>query len=122
MASFTQVSPNNPVRPSLPLYLPNAPTHLTLLIQSPSNIQSAVLTMQLLTVHSPAVNCFPVPLSHKYLPQHSILKHPQFMFLSQYTATSVTAIYKQANYISPYIKFIYFDNKMKKYVEKMEMK
>jgi len=34
MSSFTQVSPNNPAHPSLPLYLPNAPTLLTLPIQS----------------------------------------------------------------------------------------
>ena len=56
MASFTQVSPNNPVRPSLPLYLPNVPTHLTLPIQSPSNTQSAVLLMKLPTMQSPAVS------------------------------------------------------------------
>ena len=108
MASFTQVSPNNPVHPSRPLYLPNAPTHLTLLIQSPSNIQSAVLIMNLPTMQSPAVNCFPIPLNHKYLPQHSILRHPQFMFLPQYKATSFTPIHKQANYIYAYINFYIF--------------
>ena len=81
MASFTQASPNNPVRPSLPQYLTNAPTHLTLPIQSPSNIQSAALLMKLPIMQSPAVNSFPVPLNHKYLPHHPILKHPQFIFL-----------------------------------------
>ena len=30
-------------------------------IQSPSNIQSEALTMQLPTMHSPAANCFPIP-------------------------------------------------------------
>jgi len=30
IASVTQNSPNIPKHPSLPLYLPNAPTHLTL--------------------------------------------------------------------------------------------
>jgi hypothetical protein len=37
---------------------PNPPTHS---IQSPCNIQSAALTMQLTTMHSPAANCFPIP-------------------------------------------------------------
>jgi hypothetical protein len=30
-------------------------------IQSPSNIQSAAINMQLPTMHSPAANCFPIP-------------------------------------------------------------
>jgi len=47
-------------------------TNISLPIQSPSNIQSAPLTMQLHTMHSPAVNCFPIPLTHQYLPSHSI--------------------------------------------------
>jgi hypothetical protein len=59
-------------------------------------------------MQSPAINCFPVPLRHKYLPQHSILTHPQFMFLPQYKATSFTPVYKQANYISVYINFYIF--------------
>ena len=42
------------------------------LIQTSSNIQSAPLTMQLPTLHSPTVNCFPIPLTHQYLPSHSI--------------------------------------------------
>ena len=54
----------------------------------PNIIQSAVLIMKLPTMQSPAVNCPPVPLNHKYLPQHSILRHPQFMFLPQNKATS----------------------------------
>ena len=61
-----------------------SPTNISLPIQSPSNIQSAPLTIQLPTMHSPAVNCFPIPLSHQYLPQHYIVRHPQFMFLLQY--------------------------------------
>jgi len=47
-------------------------TNISLPIQSPSNIQSAPLAMQLPTMHSPAVNCFPIPLTHHYLPSHSI--------------------------------------------------
>jgi len=109
MASFTHVSPNNPVRPSLPLYPPNARTQLTLPIQSPSHIQSAVLLMKLPNMQSPAVNCFPFPLSHKYLPQHSILRHPQYMFLTPCKATSLTPIYKESNYISFYINIYIFE-------------
>ena len=113
MASYTQVSPNNPVRPTLLLYLPNAATRLTLRIQSPSTIHSAELIMKLPTMPSPAVNCFPFPFNHKYLPQHSILRHPQYMFITQC----------KANVLRPYLKrhiiflfiliFIYFDNKIK---------
>ena len=49
-----------------------SPTNISLPIQSPSNIQSAPLTMQLPTMHSHTVNCFPIPLTHQYLPSHSI--------------------------------------------------
>ena len=49
-----------------------SPTNISLPIQSPSNIQSAPLTMQLPTMHSPTVNCFQIPLTHQYLPSHSI--------------------------------------------------
>ena len=49
-----------------------SPTNISLPIQSPSNIQSAPLTMQLHTMHSPTFNCFPIPLTHQYLPSHSI--------------------------------------------------
>jgi len=49
-----------------------SPTNISLPIQSPSNIQSAPLTMQLPTMHSPTVNSFPIPLTHPYLPSHSI--------------------------------------------------
>ena len=107
MASFIPVSPNNPTRLSLPLYLPNAPTHLTLPIQSPSNTQSAVPLMKLPTTLSPAVNCFPIPLNHKHLPLHSILRHSQYMFLTQYKATSFTPIYRGKLYFF-YINFYIF--------------
>ena len=79
MPSSTPVTPI-PLYAPLPLCTPQMPTtHLTHPIQSPSNIQSAPLTMQLTTMHSPALNCFPIPLTHKYLPQHYILRHPQFI-------------------------------------------
>jgi hypothetical protein len=120
MASFTQMSPIESVRPYLPLYSPNAPTRLTLLIQSPSHIQSAVLIVKLPTTQSSAVNCFPILLSHKYLPQPSILKRPQCMFLTQYNAASLTPIYKQENSISIYINFYVF--LIKKNIGKLEMK
>jgi hypothetical protein len=87
--------------PPLPLYIPNAPTHLTLLIQS------AVLIVNFPTIQSPAVNCFPDPLSHKYLPQHSILGQPQFIFLPQYKEANFISRYKEANYIYLYI-YVYF--------------
>ena len=81
----------------------------------PSNIQSAALLMKLPTMQSLAVNCFPIPLNHKYLPPHSILRRPQYMFLTQYKATRFTPKYKQANYISVYINFyIFFIIKWKK--------
>jgi len=120
MASFTQVSTNNPVRPSLPLYLPNVPTHLTLPIQLPSNFQSTVLLIKLPTMQSPAFNFFPNPLSHKYFPPHSILRYPQYMFLIQYKATSLCP-YINRQIIFLFIKFLYiFGNKMEKYIlEKM---
>jgi hypothetical protein len=72
MVSFTQLSPNNPVYPSLPLYFPNVPTHLTLPIQSPSNIQSAVpiMNLPLRSLLQPTVSLYS---------QHSILRRPQYL-------------------------------------------
>jgi len=52
-----------------------SPTNISLLIQTPSNIQSAALTMQLPTMHCPAGNPFPIPLTHQYRTSHSI---PQY--------------------------------------------
>ena len=49
-----------------------SPTNKSLPIQSPSNIQSAPLTIQLPTMHSPTVNCFPITLTHQYPPSHSL--------------------------------------------------
>jgi len=104
MASFTQVSPNNPVP-----YTSQMPQHISPFpLNHNCSIQSAVLLMKLPTIQSPAVNCFPIPLSHKHLPQHSILRQPQYMFLTQYKATSFTPKYKEANYISVYINFYIF--------------
>jgi hypothetical protein len=53
-----------------------------------------------------------INLSHKYLLQHSILRHPQFSFLPQYNEANFTPRYKEANYISLYICLFSFDNKM----------
>ena len=47
------------------------------------NIQSAVQIMKLPTMQSSALHCYAIPLGLKYPPQHHILKHPRFMFLSQ---------------------------------------
>jgi len=53
------------------------PTNIALPIQYHSNIQSAPLNMNFPTMNSPAINCYPILLTHQYLPSHSIPKyHP----------------------------------------------
>jgi len=66
---FFNSSRNSPLFCKPKCSLPHISQHP---IQSPSKIQSAALTMQLPTMHSPAVNCFPIPLTHQYLLSHSI--------------------------------------------------
>ena len=59
----------------------------------PNNIWWAQITKLLLT-QSSSLTCYLVPLMPKYIHQHSILEHPQPMFLPQCDRPSFTPIKK----------------------------
>ena len=52
------------------------------------------------SICSSSLSCFFLPLGSRYLPQHSILKDPQCLFLPQWKWPSFTPVYNNS-YVSP---------------------
>ena len=74
--------PPNPLSPiSHICHMPH-PSHSSW-FDHPNNLWCRVQITKLLNVQYSPVPCYLVPFSPKHLPQHPILKHPQYMLLPQ---------------------------------------
>ena len=77
----------------------------------PNNMRWAIQIMYLAIMLSP-LPCYLVPLRPKYSPQHTILKHPQLMFLTSMWATMFHTKTTQKIIVLYILFFIFLDRKM----------